>query len=113
MIYFFTLQKCSFHSINFRNDLEETELDIDENLRLENLIDDVIEEIPADNDADMIEIESSFTKKRKTLNISNPPNLEGLQLQVEIALYNALEKYWSAPDEICLISSFLDPRFKN
>ena len=50
---------------NFRNDLEETELDIDENLRLENLIDDVIEEIPADNDADMIEIESPFTKKGK------------------------------------------------
>ena len=95
-----TLKDDLLSCINFRN-LEETELD----LRLENLIDDVIEEIPAD----MIKID----KKRKTLNISNPPNLEGLQLQVEIALYNALEKYWSAPDEICLISSFLDPRFKN
>ncbi|CAB4410253.1 unnamed protein product [Rhizophagus irregularis] len=73
------------------------------------------------DDEDDFEVEYEFytdtngrrRKKKKPIDISSPFDPTGVEIKVRKILYKAIKHYWSVREDIGLIASLLDPRWKN
>ncbi|CAB5380032.1 unnamed protein product [Rhizophagus irregularis] len=51
--------------------------------------------------------------KKKPIDISSPFDPTGVEIKVRKILYKAIKHYWSVREDIGLMASLLDPRWKN
>ncbi|CAB5179879.1 unnamed protein product [Rhizophagus irregularis] len=73
------------------------------------------------DDEDDFEVEYEFytdtngrrRKKKKPIDISSPFDPAGVEIKVRKILYKAIKHYWSVREDIGLMASLLDPRWKN
>ncbi|CAB4421868.1 unnamed protein product [Rhizophagus irregularis] len=73
------------------------------------------------DDEDDFEVEYEFytdtngrrRKKKKPIDISSPFDPTGVEIKVRKILYKAIKHYWSVREDIGLMASLLDPRWKN